>query len=58
MRHRHRPSVRFGLALLAGAIVTTTLAIEKDLDAARAAYQDLIDKDLSAYRKAMADRKM
>jgi formiminotetrahydrofolate cyclodeaminase len=38
---------------------TATLdEIEQDLEAARAAYQDLIDKDLAAYRKATADRKL
>jgi len=37
---------------------TATLdEVEKDLDAARAAFRDVMDKDLAAYRKAMAERK-
>jgi photosystem II stability/assembly factor-like uncharacterized protein len=38
---------------------TATLAeIEKDLEAARTAYRELMDKALPAYRKAMAERRM
>jgi hypothetical protein len=37
--------------------VATLDEVEKDLEAARAAFRDLMDKDLPAYRRAMADRK-
>ena len=37
--------------------VATLETIEKDLDAARAAYRGLMDKEVPAFRRAMADRK-
>lgn len=37
--------------------VATLETIEKDLDAARAAYRELMDKEVPAFRRAMADRK-
>jgi len=37
--------------------VATLDEVEKDLEAARAAFRDLMGKDLPAYRRAMADRK-
>ena len=37
--------------------VATLETIEKDLDAARTAYRGLMDKEVPAFRRAMADRK-